>query len=166
MQWQPYPDSIWWKTNFLTISILNSSRLGTDQVLPMCTISTVLSTYPTISLWSVSTTCTGYPCRNAEIPFETTICIKRVKILGWIFLCNFENLLAPQHVLSSQVTTISMLPTLHMWCHLQLLMIFLSVFEERKITLCFDCQALWLCDYKNTRLHIMQTTANYNLRLR
>ena len=40
--------------------------------------------------------------------------------------------------------------------------IFLPVFGERKITLRFDCQALWLCDYKTTRLQIMQTTANYS----
>ena len=72
-QLQSFPDAIWWKTNFLTISIPNSRGLGTGQVLPMRTLSMVLGTYTTISLWIISTTCTGYPCRNAVIPFETTI---------------------------------------------------------------------------------------------
>ena len=76
-QLQSFPDAIWWKTNCLSISISNWRGLGTDQVLPTCTLSTVLSTYATISLWSISTTCTGYPCRNEVIPFETTICSKR-----------------------------------------------------------------------------------------
>ena len=76
-QLQSFSDAIWWKTNCLTISISNLRGLGTDQVLPTCTLSIVLSTYATISLWSVSTTCTGYPCRNAVIPFEKTICSER-----------------------------------------------------------------------------------------
>ena len=76
-QLQSFPDAIWWKTNCLTISISNSCGLGTGQVLPTHTPSMVLGTYATISLWSISTTCTGYPCRNKVIPFKTTICSKR-----------------------------------------------------------------------------------------
>ena len=76
-QLQSFPDAIWWKTNCLTISISNLRRLGTDQVLPMRTFNKVLGTYATISLWNISTTCTGYPCRNAGILFETTIFSKR-----------------------------------------------------------------------------------------
>ena len=76
-QLQSFPDAIWWKTNCLTISISNSRGLGAGQVLPTRTPCMVLGTYTTISLWSISTTCTGYPCRNKVIPFETTICSKR-----------------------------------------------------------------------------------------
>ena len=76
-QLQSFPDAIWWKTNCLTISISNSRGLGTDQVLPTRTLNTVLGTYATISLWSISTTCTGYLCRNAVITFGKTICYKR-----------------------------------------------------------------------------------------
>ena len=77
LQLQSFPDAIWWKTSCLTISISNLCGLGTGQVLPMRTLSMVLGTYATISLWSISTTCTGYLCRNKVIPFETTICSKR-----------------------------------------------------------------------------------------
>ena len=42
--------------------------------------------------------------------------------------------------------------------------VFLSVFGERAITLRFDFQALWLCDYRTTRIQLMQTTANYELK--
>ena len=76
-QLQSFPDAIWWKTSCLTISISNLCRLGNDQVLSMHTLSMVLVTYATISLWSISTTCTRYPCRNAVIPFKTTIFSKR-----------------------------------------------------------------------------------------
>ena len=76
-QLQSFPDAIWWKTNCLTISISNSRGLGINQVLPTRTLNTVLDTYATISLWSISTTCTGYPCRNAVIPFGKTICSER-----------------------------------------------------------------------------------------
>ena len=65
-----FPDAIWGKTNCLTISISNLCGLGTGQVLPTRTPSMVLGTYATISLWSISTTCTGYLCRNKVIPFE------------------------------------------------------------------------------------------------
>ena len=68
-QLQSFPDAIWWKTNCLTISIPNLCGLGTGQVPPMCSLSKVLGTCATISLWSISTTCTGYPCRNTVIPF-------------------------------------------------------------------------------------------------
>ena len=70
------------KTNCLTISISNSCGLGTGQVLPTRITSMVLGTYATISLWNISTTCTGYPCRNAVIPFKTTICSKRWRVPG------------------------------------------------------------------------------------
>ena len=73
-QLQSFPDSIWWKSNCLTISISNLRGLGTDQVPPTRTLSMVLGTYTTIRLWIISTTCTGYPCKNAGIPFKTTIC--------------------------------------------------------------------------------------------
>ena len=76
-QLQSFPDAIWWKTNCLTILISNLRGIGTDQVLPMRTLSMVLVTYATISLWSISTTCTGYLCRISVIPFETTIGSKR-----------------------------------------------------------------------------------------
>ena len=74
---QSFPDDIWWKTNCLTISISSSHGLGTDQVIPTHTLSMVLGTYETISLWSISTTCTGYQCRSIVIPIKTTICSER-----------------------------------------------------------------------------------------
>ena len=76
-QLQSFPDAIWWKNNCLTISISVSCGLGNVNTPPTHTPSMVLGTYATISLWSISTTCTGYPCRNKVIPFETTICSKR-----------------------------------------------------------------------------------------
>ena len=76
-QLKSFPDAIWWKTNCLTISISNLRGLGTGQVLPTRTLSMVLGTYATISLWIISTTCTKYPCRKEVITFETTICSER-----------------------------------------------------------------------------------------
>ena len=75
-QLQSLPDAIWLKTNCLTISIWNSCGIGTDQVLPTQNLSTIISTYATISLWSISTTCNGYPWRNEVITFKITICSK------------------------------------------------------------------------------------------
>ena len=77
------------KLNCLTISISNSCRIGTDQVLPTHTLNTLLGTYETISLWRISTTCTWYPCRNAVIPFKTTICFKRLRVPGAEFSVQF-----------------------------------------------------------------------------
>ena len=95
-QLQSFPDAIWWKTNCLTVSILNLRGLGTVQVLPASTPSMVLGTYATISLWSISTTCTGYPCRNKVIPLKQLFVPKGREFLSRNFLCNFENLLAPE----------------------------------------------------------------------
>ena len=145
-------NSVWFQRHLVknliafTISISKTLVLGTDQVLPMRTISVCTRYYSTISTRSIFTATTRYPCGMEEIPSEKLL-VQRGRRTPERSFCTTWNTfgaygcpwqVAPKTLCMYLAKCSSIFRNSFF---------FLFVFGKSKITLRFDCQSLWTVNY-------------------